>query len=41
MNVKLSMFRINKTEKRESPQEVYPTWENSSLGLIEAVHQFL
>jgi len=25
----------------ESPQEAQPAWENSSLGFIEAVHQWL
>jgi len=31
---------VDKTYKRESPQEAWPSWENSSLGCIEAVHQW-
>ena len=27
----------NSTEKKESPHEAKPAWENSSLGLIEVV----
>jgi len=29
-----------KTDERESPQEAKPARENSSLGFIEAVHQW-
>jgi len=29
-----------KTDERESPQEASPARENSSLGFIEAVHQW-
>jgi len=31
---------INIPDERESPQEVYPAWEKSSLGFIEAVNQW-
>jgi len=34
------LSQIKKTEERESPQEAMPAWENSSLGFIEAVHQW-
>jgi len=30
----------NKTDEMESPQEAKPARENSSLGFIEAVHQW-
>jgi len=30
----------NNTDERESHQEAQPAWENSSLGFIEAVHQW-
>jgi len=33
--------KLHKTEKRESPREAYPALGNSSLGFIEAVHQWL
>jgi len=31
---------IHLTDERESPQEALPARENSSLGFIEAVHQW-
>jgi len=31
---------LYETDKRESPQEAYSARENSSLGFIEAVHQW-
>ena len=31
---------VYKTDERESPQEAQPARENSSLGFIEAVHQW-
>jgi len=34
------LSQIKKTEKREIPQEAKSAWENSSLGFIEAVHQW-
>ena len=37
--LKTTCQSINKTDERESPQESKPASENSSLGLIEAVHQ--
>jgi len=30
----------NTTDEGESPQEAWPARENSSLGFIEAVHEF-
>jgi len=36
-----SYSKLNLTDERESPQEAWPAWENSSLGFIEAVHQWL
>jgi len=30
----------NKTDEGERPLKAQPAWENSSLGFIEAVHQW-
>jgi len=35
-----SEYTTYKTDERESPQEAQLARENSSLGLIEAVHQW-
>ena len=32
-------YRVNKTEENDIIQETKPVWENSSWGLIDAVHQ--
>jgi len=33
--------RLYNLGKRESPQEALSVWENTSLGFVEAAHQWL